>query len=457
MILRRAADGTWSNLDGGLQTPPGNTIDALALGPDGVLYVGGNGFSRVDGGVGTRFLQWDPLTDSWTRVGTLGDPNGTVSAIAVHPGTGDVYIGGAFTAIGSGVPLVASRVARYERATNAWFALGAGTNGLVTSLAFDAAGNLWAVGEFTQAGGVAAQYAAMWNGASWLDRDGSNTAPFQFAQVLLGPDGAMWGQAPNKIVRWDGTFWVDPIATLTGGNVSRIEWYKGALYAAGSFTGINGVPMNGIGRYLSSGAWEPLGDLLQGGGNPYGTVHLPDGSLIAYGSFTDVGGVATLGGLAQWDGAQWTPVVNVLPYSGTIFGVTNMVAGADGSIALSWTGSGSVKVPGITTVTNAGSAPAFPIIEITGTGSLYSIENLTTGQVIRFAAPFVYGGETLRLDLRPGKKTARSATRDFLPYVMTSSDFATWALDPGENRIALYCDFAGTANLRYRRRDWAAD
>ncbi len=50
---------------------------------------------------------------------------------------------------------------------NRWSALGDGIDQKVWALAFDEAGNLYAGGEFTQAGGVAASKLAKWDGSSW--------------------------------------------------------------------------------------------------------------------------------------------------------------------------------------------------------------------------------------------------------------------------------------------------
>ena len=50
---------------------------------------------------------------------------------------------------------------------NAWLPVGSGMNDDVYAFAFDSAGNLYAGGAFTTAGGGAANGIAEWNGAVW--------------------------------------------------------------------------------------------------------------------------------------------------------------------------------------------------------------------------------------------------------------------------------------------------
>lgn len=454
MVARRNVDGSYDTLDGGLQTPPGHAVFCMAAGLDGTVYVGGNNFTRVDGGVGTRLLQWDPVSGTWSRVGSLGDPNADVDAMAIHPGTGDLYISGTFTQIGASS---FSRIARYDRALGTWNALGTGLSAFANSLAFDSAGNLHAVGSFATAGGIASANAAYWNGTSWVANTTGSTANMRYATE--GPDGMY--ATNTALILWRGpTAWTGIGAVLGGGgSFSSIRWYKGWLYATGSFTSIDGVPAGGVARY-SNGTWEGLGNLINGGGNPFGSVHLADGTLIAWGSFTSAGGVATPAGLAQWDGSQWWPVFNSLPYSSLMNGISALVADRAGNLTFSFASSGTAAIPGIVTVTNTGTAPAYPVIELTGVANLLTLENMTTGQSIRFSSAFVYPSETVRLDLRPGAKTFKSVTngRDLMPTVLPTSDFSTFALAPGANRISLYVQaFGSTGSIRYRPRYWSSD
>jgi len=76
-----------------------------------------------------------------------------------------LYAGGQFTTAGGGA---ANRIARWDGTS--WTALGSGMNGIVWALAVHDDGGgaaLFAGGGFTTAGGVAASLIARWDGSSW--------------------------------------------------------------------------------------------------------------------------------------------------------------------------------------------------------------------------------------------------------------------------------------------------
>ena len=85
--------------------------------------------------------------------------NGVVYALAVSGST--LYAGGDFTTAGG-------RAANYIAAWDgsSWSALGSGMNGPVYALAVSGS-TLYAGGGFTTAGGVAANHIAAWDGSSW--------------------------------------------------------------------------------------------------------------------------------------------------------------------------------------------------------------------------------------------------------------------------------------------------
>jgi hypothetical protein len=92
---------------------------------------------------------------------SMGGANGAVSA-AVLDGSGNLYIGGYFTAVGN---VIANRVAKWTGTS--WMALGSGIGGnnnpYVYALAVSGS-DLYAGGRFTTAGGSVANYIAKWNG-----------------------------------------------------------------------------------------------------------------------------------------------------------------------------------------------------------------------------------------------------------------------------------------------------
>ena len=88
--------------------------------------------------------------------------NGTVYALAVD-GSGNLYAGGDFTNAGGAS---ANRIAKWNGFS--WSALGSGVDDVVEALAVDGSGDVYAGGRFATAGGVAANRIAKWDGSSWL-------------------------------------------------------------------------------------------------------------------------------------------------------------------------------------------------------------------------------------------------------------------------------------------------
>src|SRR5262245_48143886 len=127
--------------------------------------------------VGLAGAAWGQCTSQWdTAIGNVGISGGYAAPVLLYnDGSGDrTYVGGSFTAAGGNS---ANRyLARWDRATGTWSALGSGvgggfTNAFMTALLpFNPGGGqrLVAAGFFDNAGGVAETASlAMWNGQAW--------------------------------------------------------------------------------------------------------------------------------------------------------------------------------------------------------------------------------------------------------------------------------------------------
>lgn len=108
--------------------------------------------------------------------------------------------------------------------------------------------------------------------------------------------------------------------------------------------------------------------------------------------------------------------------------------------------------------TNSGTAKTYPIFKATGPGRIYALENFTTGEAIYFDLE-LESGETVTLDLRPGKKTFTSTFRgNVIDKILEGSDTETFHLVPGENDISILIDDAtATASMVWDERHWSFD
>jgi len=102
------------------------------------------------------------LTDAvWVSLGTVDGANNPVNAIVEDKKAGVLYIGGTFSAVGSGVSLN------------------------VLALALDPAGDLYAGGQITNAGGAYIVGIAQWNGSTWSPVGSGLGYPYIFVNELV--------------------------------------------------------------------------------------------------------------------------------------------------------------------------------------------------------------------------------------------------------------------------------
>src|SRR5690606_21286078 len=143
-----------------------------------------------------------------------------------------------------------------------WSPLGVGMNHMVRALTVfdDGSGGgpaLYAGGEFTSAGGVSTRFIAKWDGSSWSPLGeglGGGDLPRVFALTVLadgsGGGPALYaggdftiagGVAANRIAKWDGSVW-SPLGAGVNHRVYALTVFDDgsgggpALYAGGDFT-----------------------------------------------------------------------------------------------------------------------------------------------------------------------------------------------------------------------------
>ncbi|GAA4049516.1 hypothetical protein GCM10022409_40140 [Hymenobacter glaciei] len=319
----------WSPLDTGTANGINNTVFSLAVAGNGDVYAGGY-FTRAGDVVAYNVARWNGTAWSSLGTGTANGLDSSVTALAVA-GNGDVYAGGLFRQAGS---VAANRVARWDGTT--WSPLGTGTNnGMnneVRTLVVASNGDVYAGGFFTQAGGLAANFVAKWNGAAWnsLGTGTANGMNVGVPTLALAGNGDLYaggnftvagGVAANRVARWDGTAW----SSLGTGTSNGVSQYINALavagngdvYVGGNFNQAGGTVATRVAKWNGT-AWSPLASGRNNGLNTdnfsqsYALAVAGNGNVYAGGNFTEAGD-ASASGVAKWDGAVWSPLGSGMP------------------------------------------------------------------------------------------------------------------------------------------------
>lgn len=228
-FVARWNGSSWSALgsngtgDGALNS----VVFDLAVEADGALIAVGD-FSIADGVSGiARFAG-----GGWTSV--AGGLGGGGRAVAVAP-DGDLYVGGPFTNVNS-MP-EADFVVRWDRQTNAWQSMGSNGSGegalnnIARSFAVTADGVVVG-GHFSNAAGIAtADYIARWNGSTWsaIGSNGSGNGAL--------PAGFVTTAADVKVI--DGIEVILAGTCRGGGGDGSAQ-----LFSNGQWTTVGGVDLN---------------------------------------------------------------------------------------------------------------------------------------------------------------------------------------------------------------------
>jgi hypothetical protein len=311
-----AWDGSeWSRVG---DHPPNGLVLSLAVFDDGsglALYAAGY-FTMAGGMPASNIARWDGT--SWAAVGpVVPNPVGIQHLAVFDDGRGSrLYAGGNFTSIGG---VAANRIARLDK--GGWSALQSGLQGGDPSIIdamqpFDDGSGpaLYVSGQFTSAGGVAVNGLARWNGRQWSSIGGAGTPGGRRVYALETFDD---GSGP-------------------------------ALYVGGDFEIFGGVSAHNLARWNGQ-TWSNVAGSMNAEGEVYCLAAVNGGSsnaLYVGGPFVSAGGVAVRRA-AKWDGATWTPLgTGLAAYARTAF------AELQGDDAVVWMGgpfmiAGSITSPGL--------------------------------------------------------------------------------------------------------------
>ena len=288
---------SWSSAAPGLDAQ----VACITSTPQQQWIVGGD-FVRAGGVSAARIARFDGL--SWSPL--AGGLDGPVRAVCALP-NGDVVAGGSFAAA-NGSP--ASSIAVWSAASNTWGPLGLGMNpgSVVSSLVRLPNGHIVAGGDFTQAGGVAANRVAVWNGSTWTPLGGGMNGAVNALAVLPNGDlvaaGSFTGAGTvpaNRIALWNGLAWSALGSGLNNSVNALAVLPNGSIVAGGTFTSAGGVSRSRIALWNGT-AWSGLGTGLNG--TCLALASLPNGDVVAAGQFGSAGGV-TANRIARWNGASW--------------------------------------------------------------------------------------------------------------------------------------------------------
>ncbi len=324
-------------------------------GAAGVLPPGVNNVAMWDSGTNT----WSALTGQLGGNG-VGFAGGGDLANALVVSGNDVFVGGRFSVVNNfgGMPINASNVAKWNSVSNTWSVLngsgGEGVNGPVNALAMSGSGDVFVGGAFTQANvgaAVNANNVAKWNNGAWSALSGAGGQGVNNevkALTVNGSDvylGGLFSQAnvgaavnTRRVAKWNsGSGW-SALTGAGGGNgvdaeVNALALVGGELFVGGIFLQAN-LGGTVIAAYslakFGAGAWSAVNQ-IDGANGVNGFVL----ALAVSGNDVYVGGVfAAVGNVLANNVAKWNGLTNTwstLPGPGG----GNGVAGAVSAIAVS--------------------------------------------------------------------------------------------------------------------------
>jgi len=229
----------------------GSEIFAIAIRGSNI-YIGGRFEMVIEEFISTQGIaKWDGT--AWSALGSGMENGFSVYAIDINA-NGNVYAGGNFLNAGG---VSANKIAKWNG--TAWSALGTGMNNDVYAIVCDAAGNVYAGGSFSDAGGVYVGGIAKWNGSAWA-RVGTDGDVFETRSLAIDGSGnlyvgGVWAYINwvdvNKVAKWNGSVWSN-IGSGTDDQVFALKTYDNSIYFGGDFKSAGGKNSANFAKYTTS-------------------------------------------------------------------------------------------------------------------------------------------------------------------------------------------------------------
>ena len=272
------SSNTWEQVPG-IDYYHSNFIRSITEDNEGNLYFGGD-FSLIGGVTAGRVARFNVLNGEWSNLRDIdfyieeeqyGPISGGTYAIAFLDDY--IYIGGG---IYNSDSVELRYIRRFNLSENKWEAVGTGVNGRVRCLTVDGNGNLFAGGEFTEAGGTSVNYIAKWTGTAW-ERVGEGCDNYVLA--LEYANGKLYAGGSFKFVgnevraqgiaMWNGAEWeaMEQGIYASWGNTYSVHGIavdtKGKVYIGGYFDKkySDGDTLNHVGVFIDDKWWQ-LGEGL---------------------------------------------------------------------------------------------------------------------------------------------------------------------------------------------------
>ncbi len=279
------------------------------------LIVGG-GFSSAGGNFASAVAAWDGANWSTLNTGIQGGIGVWAGVHALVVYNNELIAAGSFSAANTNT---LGNIAKWD-GTN-WqnipspMSANSALNFCVIRALTVYNSKLIAAGNFLASGAGGMQHIAQWDGTSWTPLgtglSGPTASAFYIVESMVVYNGELYaagsftnagGVAVNNIAKWNGTAWSTVgtgIPSCTSGkNIPSLCVYNNELYAGNCTTGIS--KWNGT-------SWVTVGGgMAQSGLGVYSMV-VYDNKLIVGGLFTSMGGNSFFN-IAAWDGSAWTYV-----------------------------------------------------------------------------------------------------------------------------------------------------